>query len=73
MIYIFAAGLEKSSVLPVLDRFFNHKTDFVLYRTQKNWSIKIRFFIVQFLIQSIIYTCESNLQLTSHLIIRYLV
>ena len=37
-------GLEKSSVLPVLDRFLNHKTDFVLNRTQKNWSIKICLF-----------------------------
>ena len=44
-------GLEKSSVLPVLDRFLNHKTDFVLNRTQKNRSIKIWvFFPVQFLI-----------------------
>ena len=34
------AGLEKLSVLPVLDRFLNHKTDFVLNRTQKNRSIK---------------------------------
>ena len=38
------AGLEKSSVLPVLDRFLNLKTDFVLNRKQKNRSIKVRFF-----------------------------
>ena len=38
------AGLEKSSVLPVLDRFLSLKTDFVLNRKQKNRSIKIRFF-----------------------------
>ena len=43
-------GLEKSSVLPVLDRFLSLKTDFVLNRKQKNRSIKIRFFPVQFLI-----------------------
>ena len=39
-----SSGLEKSSVLQVLDRFLNHKTDFVLNRTQKNRSIKIRVF-----------------------------
>ena len=38
------AGLEKSSVLPVLDRFLSLKTDFVLNRKQKNRSIKVRFF-----------------------------
>ena len=37
-------GLEKSSVLPVLDRFLSLKTDFVLNRKQKNRSIKVRFF-----------------------------
>ena len=37
-------GLEKSLVLPVLDRFLSLKTDFVLNRKQKNWSLKIRFF-----------------------------
>ena len=37
-------GLEKSSVLPVLDQFSSLKTYFVLNRKQKNWSIKIRFF-----------------------------
>ena len=40
----FMAGLEKSSVLPVHDRFLSLKTDFVLNRKQKNRSIKIRFF-----------------------------
>ena len=39
-----APGLEKSSVLPVLDRFLSLKTDFVLNRKQKNRSIKVRFF-----------------------------
>ena len=43
-ISIYQSGLEKSSVLPVLDRFFSLKTDFVLNRKQKNRSIKIRFF-----------------------------
>ena len=38
------SGLEKSSVLPVLDRFLSLKTDFVLNRKQKNRSIKVRFF-----------------------------
>ena len=38
------AGLEKSSVLPVLDRFLSLKTDFVLNRKQKNRSIKVRVF-----------------------------
>ena len=38
------AGLEKSSVLPVLDRFLSLKTDFVLNRKQKKRSIKVRFF-----------------------------
>ena len=38
------AGLEKLSVLPVLDRFLSLKTDFVLNRKQENLSIKIRFF-----------------------------
>ena len=38
------AGLEKSSVLPVLDRFLSLKTDFVLSRKQINRSIKIRGF-----------------------------
>ena len=37
-------GLEKSSVLPVLDRFLSLKTDFVLNRKQKNRSIKVHFF-----------------------------
>ena len=37
-------GLEKSSVLPVLDRFLSLKTDFFLNRKQKNRSIKVRFF-----------------------------
>ena len=37
-------GLEKLSVLPVLDRFLSLKTDFVLNRKQKNRSIKVRFF-----------------------------
>ena len=41
-------GLEKSSVLPVLDRFLSLKPDFVLNRKQKNRSIKVRFFSVQF-------------------------
>ena len=41
-------GLEKSSVLPVLDRFLSLKTDFVLNRKQKNRSIKFHFFPVQF-------------------------
>ena len=44
------AGLEKSSVLPVLDRFLSLKTNFVLNRKQKNRSIKVCFFSVQFLI-----------------------
>ena len=38
------SGLEKSSVLPVLDRFLSLKTDFVLNKKQKNRSIKVRFF-----------------------------
>ena len=38
------AGLEKSSVLPVLDRFLSLETDFVLNRKQKNRSIKVLFF-----------------------------
>ena len=41
-------GLEKLSVLPVLDRFLSLKTDFVLNRKQKNRSIKVRFFSLQF-------------------------
>ena len=47
-IYMYLAGLEKSSVLPVLDRFLSLKTDFVLNRKQKNRSIQIRFLPVQF-------------------------
>ena len=43
-IYPAITGLEKSSVLPVLDRFLSLKTDFVLNRKQKNRSIKVRFF-----------------------------
>ena len=39
-----AAGLKKSSVLPVVDLFLSLKTDFVLNRKQKNRSIKVRFF-----------------------------
>ena len=66
-------GLEKSLVLPVLDRFLSLKTDFVLKREAKNRSIKIPFFSVQFLKQSTIHTYQGNLQLTSHLNIRYLV
>ena len=41
---IWVPGLEKSLVLPVLDRFLSLKTDFVLNRKQKNQSIKNRFF-----------------------------
>ena len=41
---VYRAGLEKSSVLPVLDQLLSLKTDFVLNRKQKNRSIKIRFF-----------------------------
>ena len=44
IVLIYTSGLEKSSVLPVLDRFLSLKTDFVLNRKQKNRSIKIRFF-----------------------------
>ena len=43
-IVAFKPGLEKLSVLPVLDRFLSLKTDFVLNRLQKNRSIKVRFF-----------------------------
>ena len=42
--FMSTAGLEKSSVLPVLDRFLSPKTDFVLNRKQKNRSIKVFFF-----------------------------
>ena len=35
------AGLEKSSVLPVLDRFLKLKTDLFLDKKLKNWSIKL--------------------------------
>ena len=35
------AGLEKSSVLPVLDRFLQLKTDFFLDKKLKNRSIKL--------------------------------
>ena len=44
------AGLEKSSVLLVLDRFLSLKTDFDLNKKQKNRSIEVRFCPVQFLI-----------------------
>ena len=65
------SGLEKSSVLPVLDRFLSLETDFVLNRKQKNRSIKVRFFPSNSQQQSIIHTCQGNLQLTSHLIILF--
>ena len=42
--YSSISGLEKSSVLPVLDRFLSLKTDFVRNMKQKNRSIKVRFF-----------------------------
>ena len=35
------AGLEKSSVLPVLDRFFKLKTDLFLNKKLKSRSIKL--------------------------------
>ena len=38
-----AAGLEKSSVLPVLDRFLKLKTDLFLDKKLKNRSIKLYF------------------------------
>ena len=58
------AGLEKSSFFPVLDRFFNHITDLVLNRTQKNRSIKIRDLSVQFLIT--VYNSYLSKQFTEN-------
>ena len=37
----FDAGLEKSSVLPVLDRFLKQKTDLFLNKKLKSRSIKL--------------------------------
>ena len=38
---VLVAGLEKSSVLPVLDRFLKLKTDLFLHKKLKNQSIKL--------------------------------
>ena len=40
-IYIYISGLEKSSVLPVLDQFLKLKTDLFLDKKLKNRSIKL--------------------------------
>ena len=37
----YTSGLEKSSVLPVLDRFLKQKTDLFLHKKLKNRSIKL--------------------------------
>ena len=44
MMHYYISGLEKSSVLPVLNRFLSLNTNFDLNRKRKNRSIKVRFF-----------------------------
>ena len=62
---VYGSGLEKLSVLPVLDRFLNLKTDLFLDKKLKNRSIKIYF--SRFCnTQTDIVTCQN----CSHLIIR---
>ena len=39
----FVTGLEKSSVLPVLDQILKFRTDLFLGKKLKNWSIKFCF------------------------------
>ena len=39
----FVTGLEKSTVLPVLDRNLKLRTDLFLGKRLKNWSIKLCF------------------------------
>ena len=68
---MYKSGLEKSSVLPVLDRFLSLKTDFVLNRKQKNRSIKVRFFFVQFSIT--VYNSYLSRQFTVNFTPYYLV
>ena len=62
---LFKAGLEKSSVLPVLDRFLKLKTDLFLDKKLKNRSIKL-YFSSFCNTQTDIVTCQN----CSHLIIR---
>ena len=57
---ILRAGLEKSSVLPVLDRFLSLKTDFVLNKKQKNRSIKIVFFFLFCFFRPILKTVYNS-------------
>ena len=70
-IKVYQSGLEKSSVLPVLGRFLSLKTDFVLNRKQKNRSIKVRFFSVQFSIT--VYNSYLSMQFTVNFTPYYLV
>ena len=65
------AGLEKSSVLPVLDRFLSLTTDFVLNRKQKKSVHKSSFFSVQFSIT--VYNSYLSMQFTVNFTPYYLV
>ena len=62
--YSLEAGLEKSSVLPVLDQFLSLKTDFVLNRKQKNRSIKKSFFFFFSPIKKTVYNSYLSRQFT---------